>query len=738
MLSASTAVLISGCSSLKFFDDENNPGFVPKIFGKKNTKEKEKTEEPTAPVETATAETLSPEPVLLTTAESVSEPVILETVTTASAPVSQSEPTSSDDAFIIVEESTRNVFANAVAESDAAKPSDKEELARLMPASFSAAASLPDTAGDTEPAQNTDDPVPPPQPLRPNDVLALNDWYDRQDRRRPGQYEPTGENPEIDPGAVPPPQPSEWAGAPPPVPDRWRLAQDLGIVENKWWDPYGQNFYKGDIPIKGTKDWFFAGSVISDTVIEPRSFPIPVGIQTTEQSGALDVFGSADAFVGAQTIIASAAFIKGSTAYKPQDLEFRATVAAQYNYAEVDEKRVLFVEPTKGTEREDTFVGLQEAFVDYHIRNVSERYDFDSVRVGIQPFSTDFRGFLFQDNQLGVRFFGNRDNNRWQYNLGAFARIEKDTNSGLNDITQDIRDDYMLVANLYRQDLPFPGMTSQATIVHNINREKDDVEIDQNGFPVRPALLGNLRGRDYDVTYLGYNADGRAGRLNLTASFYAALGKNEDSIFTGEETDIRAFFAAVEPSIDYDWMRFRLSGLYASGDSDPYDDEENGFDAIFENPQFAGADTSYWIRQTIPYAGGGRVISLSGRNGVLNSLQSSKEQGQSNFANPGTVLIGAGADFDITPPLRISFNANHLWFDDTSSLEALRVQGDIADDIGWDVSTAVIYRPNFIQNFVFRLSGAALVPGEGFEDLFENDDRDDYYYSILFNGVLTY
>ena len=49
------------------------------------------------------------------------------------------------------------------------------------------------------------------------------------------------------------------------------------------------------------------------------------------------------------------------------------------------------------------FLGLQEAFVDYHIRNVSERYDFDSVRVGIQPFSTDFRGFLFQDNQLGVR-----------------------------------------------------------------------------------------------------------------------------------------------------------------------------------------------------------------------------------------------------------------------------------------------------------------------------------------------
>ncbi len=56
------------------------------------------------------------------------------------------------------------------------------------------------------------------------------------------------------------------------------------------------------------------------------------------------------------------------------------------------------------------------------------------MRVGIQPFQSDFRGFLFQDSQLGVRLFGNRDNNRWQYNLAWFRRLEKDTNSGLNDV----------------------------------------------------------------------------------------------------------------------------------------------------------------------------------------------------------------------------------------------------------------------------------------------------------------
>ncbi|MCI5045453.1 MAG: hypothetical protein MRY72_12210, partial [Aquisalinus sp.] len=491
-------------------------------------------------------------------------------------------------------------------------------------------------------------------------------------RRRPGRPARIGEENRVPPAnldGIQPPTAYDLVGDPAPIPDRWRLASNLGLVNHNLLNPYGQNTLKGDRPLKGTKDWFLALSGISDTIIEPRTFPVPVGVQTTELPGRLDVFGDAYSFVAAQTFIAQAALIKGSTAFKPQDYEYRITAAFNYNYVDINEKRVLFVEPSKGSTRRDGWIGIQEAFVDYHIRNVSERYDFDSLRFGIQPFNTDFRGFLFQDNQFGIRFFGNRDNNRWQYNLAAFARLEKDTNSGLNDVTSAIRDDYVFAANAYRQDFPFPGMTSQGTIVYNMNREKDDVQIDDNGFPVRPALLGSLRGRDYDAVYLGYNMDGRWKRMNWTSSVYYALGENRNSIFTNQPADINAYFVAVEPSVDYNWIRLRLSGMFASGDDDPYDDEEKGFDAIFENPQFAGADTSYWIRQTIPFAGGGRVISINGRNGILNSLRSSKEQGQSNFTNPGTILLGAGADFDVTPPLRVSLNANHLWFEDTSSLE---------------------------------------------------------------------
>ncbi len=185
--------------------------------------------------------------------------------------------------------------------------------------------------------------------------------------------------------------------------------------------------------------------------------------------------------------------------------------------------------------------------------------------------------------------------------------------------------------------------------------------------------------------------------------------------------------------MDFDWIRPRLSFLYGSGDHDPFDDKSNGFDAIFENPQFAGADTSYWIRQAVPLIGGGRVA-LSGRNGVLASLRSSKDEGQSNFVNPGIWLVGIGADFDVLPQLRLSLNWNSLWFDDTAVLEVARNQGSIDSAIGQDVSLSLTYRPMMTQNIVLRTSYAQLFGGDGFKALYPDDDP-GYF---MFNLILTF
>lgn len=531
-----------------------------------------------------------------------------------------------------------------------------------------------------------------------------------------------------------PKPPADGFSEPIAVPDRWRIVDALGYKEH-WWDPYNQNTWKGDKPFyqNGAEKWFFAFTGISDTVMEFRRLPTPVGGQSADEAGASDIFGEGDQYAYVQNLATEFVVYKGNTVFMPPELEFRFTPVFNWNRVELEERLALYTDPVKGPTRSDSHVGIQAAFADYHLRNVSARYDFDSIRVGIQPITADFRGFLFNDNQLGVRVFGNRDNNHYQYNLGWFRRIEKDTNSGLNDVGAPLRDDDVFLFNLYRQDLFVTGFTSQVALVHNRNREDTEYYYDKNGFLTRPAAIGTEVPRQYDVTYLGYNGDGHIGLYNLSVSTYYAFGEETPSVFTNEKSDIKAGFAAMELSRDFDWIRGRLSALHGSGDDDPFDDVAGGFDAILENPLFAGADTSFWIRQAVPLVGGGGVT-LSGRNGVLNSLRSSKDEGQSNFINPGVNLIGVGADFDVLPELRLSFNANNLYFDNTAVLEVARNQAPIDKEIGWDLSAAVIWRPLFNQNVVARLSYAVLLPGEGYEQLAD----DEQPYSLLGNLILTY
>ena len=553
-------------------------------------------------------------------------------------------------------------------------------------------------------------------------------------RRRPGNPPPEREY--CEPAGL---RPAIWDGLPAfaAVPDRWRIVSALGYPE-RWWDPYnGNNVLKGDRPAFGD-DWFVAFSLISDSTYEGRSIPTPVAIAGSPVSGSLDVIGDPEQTAFTQNLITEFVLYKGDTVFKPPDYEFRFLPVFNFTSVDVEQSGFLKVDPTAGTSRREGFVGIQGLFIDKHLRNVSERFDFDSIRIGIQPITADFRGFLFQDSPIGIRLFGTRDNNRWQYNLGWFRRIEKDTNSGLNDITENswdeaIRDDDVFLFNIYRQDFPVLGFTSQIVLAHNRNTESSERLTDDNGFLVRPAALGIQKLRDYDVTYVGYNGDGHIGPWNLTASIYYAFGKEEPSTFSDLSSDISAAFAALEVSRDFDWIRVRGTLVYGSGDDDPYDDKSTGYDAIFENPLIAGADTSFWIRQAVPLIGGGRVA-LSQPNGVLNSLRSSKFQGQSNFTNPGIMLVGVGADFDVTAKLRASINVNQLWFDDTAVLEAARNQGNIDKNIGQDLSLSLIYRPFTSQNVIIRVAASALLPGDGYKDLYGSDTP----YSVLANLILAY
>ncbi|MEO5695048.1 MAG: hypothetical protein ABIQ72_18075 [Usitatibacter sp.] len=573
-------------------------------------------------------------------------------------------------------------------------------------------------------AARAEDDVPMPPLRTPDKDVAPR----RAGPSEPLQYFP----PPVDPAQVPSPASSAPRESL-PVSDRWRIMQSLGL-KSPWFDPYNQNLLKGDLPVY--KDWFVNLGVVSDALLEARRLPTPVGPQTTDRPGSVDVFGRARQSTLVETLIVSLAAIKGNTTFKPPDYEFRLVPVFNVNRSQVDEIRALRVDPREGATRNDNHVTLQEAFADVHLRNVSSRYDFDSIRVGIQPFISDFRGFLFNDLPLGVRVFGTRDNNQWQYNLGIFRRLEKDTNSGLNDIRARPRRDDVFVANAYRQDWPMLGFTSQATAVLNVNREDNRQFYDSNGFLVRPAVQGDGRGHNYTVGYLGYSGDGHLGSLNLTTSLYLALGRDDRHPISQRSQRIRAGFAAAELSKDFSWVRVRLNALLASADRDPFDDVATGFDAILENPQFAGADTSFWIRQAVPLVGGGGVA-LSGRNGVLPSLRSSKDQGQSNFVNPGLVLLGGGADVDVSPEVRLISNVSYLQFVNTEVLGVLRNQAPPSKEIGIDISAGVQWRPFMSQNVVVSASAAALLPGKGLKQLYDEGQR-GVQYSVLVNLVATF
>jgi hypothetical protein len=509
-----------------------------------------------------------------------------------------------------------------------------------------------------------------------------------------------------------------------PIPDRWRLGLpdwnryerpiEAPYQKGRWWDPYNQNVLKGDFPIVG-QDIFLSLAAISDTLFEPRRIPLPSNVSAADPDRA-EFFGTGDQFFVSQNFILSLELFKGNTAFRPRDWEFRITPVVNFTYLDVQETGVVNIDVRKGTTRRDHYVSLQELFVEYHLGDLSPNYDFISTRSGIQGFTSDFRGFIFSDNQLGFRLFGNLGSNRNQFNLTYFRPLEKDTNSGLNRIFET-RGQHLGIVNYFRQDAFVPGYTLQFS-VHYL-RDDGGGHFDENGFLIRPAAVGKLSTHVIEAVYLGWTGDGHIGPLNLTHAFYQVVGRDSRNPIVGRSQEISAQMAVLELSMDFDWLRPKMSFFWASGDDKPDDGIARGFDMIFDNPDFAGGGASYWVRQALPLTGTG--LELVGRNSLLPNLRSSKTEGQQNFINPGLFLLNLGADIEVTPRLKTSLNVNFLRFHHTQVLERILFQRRIREDIGIDYSVGLRYRPFLNENVVVVLGAAALTAGGGLRDIFTED-----------------
>jgi hypothetical protein len=536
-----------------------------------------------------------------------------------------------------------------------------------------------------------------------------------------------------------------------PIPDRWRIGLpdwnryerplDAPYVKGHWWDPYNQNVLKGDYPVFGQK-YFLNVSAISDTLLELRRIPLPSNVAAADP-GKAEFFGSGDQIFLNQNVILSLEFFKGDTAFRPRDWELRITPVFNLTYLNVKETGVVNIDVRKGTTRRDDALSFQELFVEYHLGDISPTYDFVSTRSGIQGFVSDFRGFIFNDNQLGFRLFGNLGSNRNQFNLAYFRPLEKDTNSGLNRIFET-RGQHVGIANYFRQDFLVPGYTLQLS-GHYLH-DAGDVHFDRNGFLTRPAPIGNLDLKEVDVFYVGWTGDGHIGPLNVTHAFYQALGRERRNPINSRNQEISASMVAAEASMDFDWLRPRLAFFWASGSSDFKRRISGGFDAIMDNPNFAGGAFSYWVRQGLPLTGTG--LELKGRNSLLPALRSNKLEGQPNFINPGLFLLNAGLDADLTPKVKTFLNVNFLRFSNTGALEQLLFQPKIRHDIGIDYSLGVRWRPFLNDNVIVTSGIAALTAAGGLRDVYSQNTfvvdnnglrerRGGFPYGTLYSGFLS-
>ena len=126
-------------------------------------------------------------------------------------------------------------------------------------------------------------------------------------------------------------------------------------------------------------------------------------------------------------------------------------------------------------------------------------------------------------------------------------------------------------------------------------------------------------------------------------------------------------------------------------------------------------------------AAGARWGNVNSRNGVLNDLRSSKEEGQSNFNNPSTILAGGRGG-----PRHPSRTAAVARTSTTSGSTTTAInRGAARRGVGAQATSRprTCRRPRSIartstRTSCFRLSGAIFDPGAGFRDLFATSNGD--------------
>jgi hypothetical protein len=465
-----------------------------------------------------------------------------------------------------------------------------------------------------------------------------------------------------------------------PMPDRWRFPfprheryepkLETPWVEGSTFDPYNQNFLKGDYPVHGNHT-FLNLNLQSASTINPR---------------VVAAGGRREQFFTNQNFVMGAELFGGTGAFEPKRWALRVTTVANFNF--LANNTLNPFDSRRGNSR----LAVEEAFFEKRLAVVGPNFDFVSLRVGMQNFNSDFRGFLFADNQLGARLFGTANSQRDTYNIAYFSMRQRDEVSQLHGFER--RRQTVFLANWFRQDFGHKGYTALFNFAHNHDRGRT---------PGDRATL--------NVAYAGFHGDGKWGKLNVDHALYWAFGRDRFNRLAGREQTVNAQMAAFEGAVDRDWTRWRGSFFYASGDGDATDDRATGFDMIQDNPNFAGGPFQFWTQQTTLV--GGAVGILKNKFSLLPNLRN-KFNDRSNFVNPGLLMWNVGGDFRVTPKLKVVTNLSYLRFARAGLLRQITGDGRINASIGTDVSFGAKFRPFENENLFLVTGAAVLFPHGGY------------------------
>lgn len=481
-----------------------------------------------------------------------------------------------------------------------------------------------------------------------------------------------------------------------PEPNRWRVLEPQGIgvkSRNPLYDPYNPNVLKGDYPIYGDKVFL----AVTGTLDSIADFRRNLDFFTTDR--IRNVPFHEHITIGQLTGILAIEVFHGDTVFKPKDWAFRVTPIIRWRCGDKNA-----IDQGCGED-----VRLLETFGEVKLFEIGPTFDATSARLGLQFFTSDFFGFIYNDVQPGARIFSEIARNQFKVNVAAFDRLNKEKLSGLNEFKR--RNNQVGVASLEWDDFILSGFNILPNFVVNVDND------------------GSLVGGELDAYYVGFTTNGRIGRVNVNSAVYYVFGETAKNTPTKKNQDISAGMVFGQVAYPVSFVTPRVAVAWATGDRNPNGHTANGFDSVFDNVNFGGGQFSYLFGEKIQL---GNTTVFRG-NSIFPSLRGGNAVPQ--FVNPGVIALNPGVDLQLTAKTFFEADFNYALFDNTASLEALTKHRPFSAYVGSELNAGIAYQPFLNQQVIVFFGSAVFVPGQGIKDLFGTRTP---VYKALARMVLTF